>query len=53
MLFQNLTFSFICRTHTHTYIQSQTVTEYIYLNAVLKYNFEGFVLYLRVIFEYS
>ncbi len=34
--------------------QSRTVTEYIYLRTVLKYNFEGSVLYSSIIFgEYS
>ncbi len=34
--------------------QSRTVTEYIYLSTVLKYNFEGSVLYSSIIFgEYS
>ncbi len=35
-------------------MQSRTVTEYIYLSTVLKYNFEGSVLYSSIIFgEYS
>ena len=35
-------------------MQSQTVSEYIYLSTVLKYNFEGSVLYSSIIFgEYS
>ena len=34
--------------------QSRTVTDYIYLSTVLKYNFEGSVLYSSIIFwEYS
>ena len=37
-----------------SYDQSRTVTEYIYLSTVLKYNFEGSVLYSSIIFgEYS